>query len=216
MYTVFHAQECLHFKAKAHTSGIFVSTLTNFILNDDVLRSRTFPWCQTATSAPCWKAFSSHGTWQSSLQSQQIWQGHSAHPWTVFGSADKQPAVSFIPANLNQANIVEHNPALDVHVYSKPCTKGDICYNLSVQAVTSYVTFLSWRLHRLMSKHDVGSTHTPGLSSRLSWDEANMKTYRDKLFQSPLREDAVEFGTQLALGQDGKHDTLQHHSISAL
>lgn len=44
----------------------------------------------------------------------------------------------------------------------------------------------------------------------------NTVTHRHVLLQSALRENTVQFGAQLSLRQDGKHDALQHHGLSAL
>lgn len=41
-------------------------------------------------------------------------------------------------------------------------------------------------------------------------------TYRDVLLQSALRENTVEFRSQLSLRQNGKHHTLQHHGLRPL
>lgn len=44
----------------------------------------------------------------------------------------------------------------------------------------------------------------------------NTVTYRDILLKSALRENTVEFRSQLPLRQDGKHHTLQHHGLRPL
>jgi len=41
-------------------------------------------------------------------------------------------------------------------------------------------------------------------------------TYRHVLLQPALRENAVEFRSQLPLGQDGKHHTLQYQGLRTL
>lgn len=41
-------------------------------------------------------------------------------------------------------------------------------------------------------------------------------TYGDVLLQAALRENTVEFGSELSLSQDGEHHALQHHGLGAL
>lgn len=43
-----------------------------------------------------------------------------------------------------------------------------------------------------------------------------MSTYRDVLLQSTLRENPVEFRSELPFCQNGKHYTLQHHGLCPL
>lgn len=52
--------------------------------------------------------------------------------------------------------------------------------------------------------------------SKNSYFEGNRVTYRDVLLQSALRENAIEFRSQLPLCQDCKHHTLQYHGFSPL
>lgn len=44
----------------------------------------------------------------------------------------------------------------------------------------------------------------------------NVVTYGDILLQSALRENTVEFWSQLPFRQDSKHHTLQHHGLRPL
>lgn len=41
-------------------------------------------------------------------------------------------------------------------------------------------------------------------------------TYGDVLLQAALRENPVQFGSELSLSQDGEHHALQHHGLGAL
>lgn len=56
----------------------------------------------------------------------------------------------------------------------------------------------------------------PLLSAARAGRRAQNTSYRDKLFQAALGEDAVELGSQRPLCENGKHNALQNHGLGPL